>query len=116
MEAYDLLKCVDNGLDRFGTSVKQTIYWKITILHGSLENAIVENPSIFIGVMREIFRDSAIGVERSIIEEIRNTFNLSEEDTKTLGKTIGLAKEQITPVSNLQNRMVVASIPARNSA
>lgn len=98
MEDYDLLQCIDKGLERFGTSVKQTIYWKISILHGSLQNAIIANPSIFINVLRELFHDSSVGVEESLLKEISEVFGSC--DGNTLEDAIRSAKDQITPTSN----------------
>ena len=92
----DLLRCIDTSLEKFGASIRQTIYWKISILYGSPHEAIIMNPAAFVDVIRTTFRDSAIGVEKFLLNEIKSNFGWFEncktlEDVlKTLGGQFGL--------------------------
>jgi len=100
MEEYDLRQCIDKGLEPFGSQVKQTIYWRMLILHNSPQDCVIANPAIFADVMKELFGSSAIGIERSIIREIKKTFDLRMEDAETLTSAIDAAKEQVILVSS----------------
>ena len=95
MEQYDLLQCVDKGLDPFGSNVKQSIYWKMSILHNYSRNEIIENPDLLQQVIRETLNDSAISVEESITRQIRLKFGLTEESATNLKEAITTAKRQI---------------------
>ena len=59
LEEYDLLQCIDRGLDPFGSHVKQTIYWRMAILHGSSQGGIVANADAFARVLEDLFGDTA---------------------------------------------------------
>ncbi|MDA4129407.1 MAG: hypothetical protein OK457_01430 [Thaumarchaeota archaeon] len=98
MEEYDLLECVDKGLDPFGSNVKQSIYWKMSILHNYSRNEIVENPDLLLSVMRETLSDSAISVEESITRQIRLKFDLTAEKARNLKDAIINARSQIINV------------------
>ena len=98
MEEYDLLQCVDKGLDPFGTNVKQSIYWKMSILHNYSRNEVIENPDLLLSVIRETLSDSAISVEESITRQIRIAFDLPEENAHNLKEAIINAKSQIIRV------------------
>jgi len=100
LEEYDLLECIDKGLEPFGSNVKQTIYWNMTILHGSQRAGLIGDPSVFAKVLEEIFGASAVGIEKSIIREIRKVFKLSVEDRETLKSAIVSATDQVVPVSS----------------
>ena len=100
MEEYDLLGCIDKGLEPLGSHVKQTIYWKMTILHGSQREGIVANPSIFAKVLQEIFGEISMRIEKSIIKELGKVFELSVEDMKTLTSAIVAAREQVVLVGS----------------
>jgi len=100
LEEYDLLECIDKGLEPFGSSVKQTTYWNVTILHGSQRDGLIADPSVFAKVLEEIFGASAVGIEKSIIREIRKVFKLSVEDRETLTSAIVSARDQVVPVSS----------------
>jgi len=102
LEEYDLLGCIDKGLEPFGSYVKQTIYWTMTILHGSQRDGIIADPSAFAKVLQEIFDESAIRIEKSIIREIRKIFALSVNDTETLTRAIAAATEQVVLVSSVR--------------
>jgi hypothetical protein len=99
MEEYDLLQCIDKGLDQFGTNVKQSIYWKMSILHNYSRNEIIENPDLFLKVIRETLSDSAISVEESIARQIRLKFDLPIENAQDMKRAIVSAKRQLINVA-----------------
>jgi hypothetical protein len=96
-------------LNPFGSHLKQTVYWKISILHGSLNKAIIANPTIFVDLLRQLLRDSASGVERCIIKELKHDFELSAEEARDLQSALEAAKDQITPTASL-SRSSIAGI------
>ena len=103
MEEYDLLQCIDKGLDQFGTNVKQSIYWKMSILHNYSRNEIIENPDLFLKVIRETLSDSAISVEESIARQIRLKFDLPIENAQDMKGAIVSAKRQLINVASTPN-------------
>lgn len=98
MEEYDLLQCVDKGLDQFGSNVKQSIYWKMSILHNYSRNGVIEKPDLLLSVIRETLSDSAISVEESITRQIRITFDLPADSARNLKEAITNARRQIITV------------------
>jgi hypothetical protein len=107
VEDYDLLRCIDKGLENFGKSVKQTIYWKISILYGSPQEAIISNPAILVEVIRNTFRDSAIGVEKFLINEIVSSFGRFE-DCDTLEATLKVMRERYGLTGNAAPKMILS--------
>jgi hypothetical protein len=105
LEEYDLLQCIEKGLEPFGSHVKQSIFWKMSILHNYSRNEVSENPEILTSVIRETLSDSSSAVEDSIAEEIRKKFSLPEEESRTMAGAIKSAKRQIigvyTPVATV---------------
>ena len=99
LEEYDLMGCIDKGLEQFGSYAKQTIYWRMMILHGSQHDGVIANPSVLANVIKEIMGESSFGIEKSIIREIRKVFDLPVRNTDTLTNAINAAKEMIVPVS-----------------
>ena len=98
MEEYDLLQCIDKGLEPFGSNVKQSIYWKMSILHNFSRNEVIENPEFLSNVIRETLGDSSEAVEESIIMEIREKFSIPEEESQSVVDAIGSAKKQIISI------------------
>ena len=102
----DLLECIDRGLEKFGRSVKQTIYWKISILYGTPQETIISNPSVFVQLLRNTFRDSAVGIEKVLLNEIVSRFG-SLEDSGTLEDTLKTIRDQLGSTHNVSLRMIL---------
>lgn len=108
LEERDILKCVERGMESFGPHAKQTVFWRILILHQSVESCVIANPSVFVDVLGEVFADSAVAVEESITNELAREFGLSEErgELESLERAIVVAKEKIAlGYSNDQKRI-----------
>jgi len=98
MEEYDLLQCIEKGLEPFGTHVKQSIYWKMSIVHNYARNEVIENPELLASVIRETLSDSSPAVEQSIASEIRRKFDLPTEESRTMVDAIVNAKSMVIDV------------------
>lgn len=109
MEEYDLLQCIDKALDSFGSSVKNAIFWRMTILHNSSRNEVISDPCIFANVIEETFGTSAKGIEIAIIKELSKKFGLSAKGNRSLVDAINDAKSQVimTCAPNSQVKMTV---------
>ena len=95
MEEYDLIRCIDKALDQFGSSVKNAIFWRMSILHKSNTSEVISDPAVLTGVIEEMFSDSAPEIEKSIIDEIRKVFDLSFEETSSLAVAVSAARQQV---------------------
>ena len=98
IEDFDLLQCIDRGLEKFGRSVKQSIYWKISILYGSPEEAILSKPETFLRVIRTTFRDSSAGIEKHLFDEIESKMG-HFKDCSNLEDTLVAMKDHVAPVN-----------------
>ncbi len=109
MEMYDLLQCVDRGLDAFGSNMKQTTYWELTSKEGISSDRILENPEAFVRVLHEVFREGFILAQRTIIKELKKEFpdlNLPAS-SYTLEEALEIAGKGIAEAP--MSRMVVTS-------
>ena len=96
MEEYDLIQCIDKALDGYGSSVKNAIFWRMTMFHKSSRNeATISDPAILSRVINEAFGSSAKGIEASIISEINKKFDLSARGVRSLVDAITEAKRQV---------------------
>ena len=98
MEEYVIVSCVDKGLEPYGSQVKQTVYWRLSMHHGSLHNSLIADPSIFVNVLREIVGAGSKAIERSIVSELKQVFSLpkTEGRSQDLLSVLIAAREQIT--------------------
>lgn len=95
MEEYDLIECIDRGLDRFGSSVKNSIFLKLSFIHNSDSSEIIQDPFVFKSVIEEIFGQGAGEIETSIICEIKKAFQLAADETKNMVSAIIAAKKHV---------------------
>ena len=100
LEMYDLLQCVDRGLDSFGTNMKQAVYWTMMSNAAISCDKIVSNPDAFIKALREVFRDAYPLAERSIIREMKKTFDLrGVPSSYNIVDAFELASKEITEIT-----------------
>ena len=99
MEEHDLIRSIDRGLDPFGSNTKQMIYWKMLSLHDDSSQEVTPDPEAFESAIVELLGANAVRIERSIIREIRKTFDLAIEDTQSMVAAIEAAKHQMTITS-----------------
>lgn len=81
VETFDedrILACVDSGLDVFGSSVKNVIYWRLKTLSNLDRKDIVRKPEAFTECLRTFFGERAFNVEAAIVASILGTFHLTD--------------------------------------
>jgi hypothetical protein len=73
-----ILDCIDAGIDVFGNTVKNVIYWRLKTLSGLDRKDIVKKPEMFCECLRSFFGERAFNVEASIVASILGTFHLTD--------------------------------------
>jgi hypothetical protein len=77
--------CIDRGLDRVGPNVKHLVYWHLQNIGHIKRTEIVDNPEKFVSGLRGLYRESAAGVERAIVQELDASFDMSYAPTQLVG-------------------------------
>ena len=72
-----VLGCIDRGLDRVGPKVKYLVYWHLQKIGRIKRNDILPHPEKFESGLRGLYRESAAGVERAIIQELNATLSMN---------------------------------------
>ena len=73
-----ILVCIDAGIDVFGDTVKNVIYWRLKTLSGLDRKDIVKKPEIFSQCLRDFFGERAFNVEAAIVASILGTFHVTD--------------------------------------
>jgi hypothetical protein len=79
--SYDeetILHCVDTGIDVFGGTVKQVIYYRLKTINNLDRKDVIRKPEIFVECLRSFFGDRAFLVEQAIVASIMGTFHLND--------------------------------------
>jgi hypothetical protein len=72
-----ILECIDNGLDVFGSSVKDVIYWRFQKIYNHSRQDIVRKPELFSESLVAFFGERAFHVEQMVVGSLVNSFHLS---------------------------------------
>jgi len=73
---YEILQCVTKGLDAFGPSVKQTVYWQLLVVYNLKPSDIVNFPETFVKALENMFGAGAVAIERAITLEFKSNFQV----------------------------------------
>jgi hypothetical protein len=71
LDDYELMDCIENGLNRFGTGIKYAVMWRMVVLKESPKEGITAKPEVFHAALQSIFGTASERIEDAIIEEIR---------------------------------------------
>ncbi len=71
LDDYELMQCIDSGLNKFGPGIKYTVYWRMVVLNQSPSEGIIANPEGFVTALKSIFGKSAEQIELAIADEIK---------------------------------------------
>jgi hypothetical protein len=86
LDDYELMQCIDAGLDKFGPGIKYTVYWRMVVLNQSPSQGIIANPEGFIAALKSIFGNSAKQIEQAVTDEIKSL--VGEEHSDSLPELI----------------------------
>lgn len=95
-----MLQCVDRGLDTFGSNMKQAVYWALMSKEALSSDKILSNPEAFVRALKEIFGNGYPLAERSIIREMKKTFELEMPSRSyNILEAFDIVSKDITDVS-----------------
>lgn len=83
-QEIEVIRCVDNVLDRLGTSVRRTI-----VLHMRRESSLkryelLQKPSEFINALRSVLGRASIAIEYEILETLETDLNIKHRENQDL--------------------------------
>jgi hypothetical protein len=91
-----LLDCIDRGLDVFGTSVKNVIYFRFRTIYNSERSEIPRKPELFSESLRTFFGERGYHVESAIVASLVDEFHLTEVTySDSLVRAIHEARKQL---------------------
>jgi hypothetical protein len=94
LDDYELMQCIDGGLDKFGRGIKYTVYWRMVVLNESPSEGIISNPEGFVSALKSIFGKSAKQIEQAIIDEINALAGEKNEQFHSLPELISQVRRE----------------------
>ena len=73
-----ILSSIDKGIDAFGPSVKNVLYYRFSAIYNSQRGDILKKPDLFAESLRTFFGERAFHVEAAIVGSVIDTFHLSD--------------------------------------
>ena len=94
-----ILESIDAGLDVFGTTVKNVIYFRLKTLNNMERKDIVRKPEVFHESLRSFFGERAFNVESAIVASILGRFHLasvslSDSSTRAIIEARNIARSR----------------------
>jgi hypothetical protein len=65
--------CLERGLDHYGPTTKQVVFWELDKNFKVKENKILMQPEKFVKCLRQMFGPGSKTIEKVIIEEIKSS-------------------------------------------
>ena len=91
-----ILECIDEGIDVFGKSVKDVIYWRLQTIHNLERKNIPRKPDLFSESLRTFFGERSLSVEQSIVTVLINKFHMKDVTfSDSMTRAITEARKQV---------------------
>lgn len=94
LDDYDLIECIDEGLDLFGSNLKYLVYWRMIILSNIPRGGILANPEAFVKGLESIYGTAAKQIETAIVDKIIERSGIETIQSATLAEAIHCVKRQ----------------------
>ena len=101
-EFGSILSCIDRGFEVFGRNVASVVYWEFREKHSLSKEDAISKPELFKSLLQNMFGGGAKCIERAIVREIQNCFNLDLVNFFDMPEAVRKAKEHII-ITNRQN-------------
>ena len=85
-----ILECIDGGLNVFGASVKNVVYWGLEHEYGMKRMDVLTKPETFCSFLNEIFGAGSKIVESWIVKKLISKFEITDFHEDQLSKAITL--------------------------
>ena len=96
-----VLECVDAGMDTIGGTSKRIVYWYLAQKRSITRDGIVDDPNAFIDALKTLFGQGAGILERTIIRQLRQTFNVTFGENLT--EVLALIRRKDSPIGTSGN-------------
>jgi hypothetical protein len=83
LSAY-VMSCLEHGLDHYGVTTKQVVFWELDKSYRLKENNILMRPEKFVQCLRRMFGPGSKTIEKVIIGEIKSSPRYSNVDDSDL--------------------------------
>ena len=94
MDDYELMECIDDGLDLFGSNLRYLVYWRMTILSNLPRGGILTNPEAFVKGLESIYGAAAKQIEVAIVNKIIERSGIETLQSTSLPEAIHCVKRQ----------------------
>jgi hypothetical protein len=88
LDDYDIMECVDEGLDLFGSNLRYLVYWRMTILNNLPRGGILANPEAFVKGLESIYGTAAKQIETAIVNKISERSGIKTVQSASLPEAI----------------------------
>lgn len=94
LDDYELMECIDEGLDLFGSNLRYLVYWRMTILSNLPRGGILANPEAFVKGLESIYGSAARQIEAAIVNKIIERSGIETHQPVNLSEAIHCVKRQ----------------------
>ena len=94
LDDYELMECIDEGLDLFGSNLRYVVYWRMTILNNLPRGGILTNPEAFVKGLESIYGVASKQIEVAIVKKIIERAGIGSLQSPSLPEAIRCAKRQ----------------------
>ena len=101
-EFDSILSCIDRGFEVYGQNVSSVVYWGFKEKYCMGKEDVLTKPELFKALLQNMFGAGSKCIERAIVREIKECFNLNLVNFFDLSEAIKKAKEHIM-ITNRQN-------------
>lgn len=90
-----ILTCIEEAMKPFGEDFTHVVFWNLKKTKGLPREGVVDNPEAFRECLMKIFGSGSRIIEQHIVLELKNRFNLGQEDMSDCAHAINAAKKQV---------------------
>lgn len=89
-----ILQSIDEGMNVFGISVKNVIYWRFQTIYNSRREDVLKKPELFSECLRTFFGERAFNVEAAIVGSIAANLSIASlQPSDSLARAINEARK-----------------------